>query len=130
MRRSFTFFPQHEGTTVFHHHAERRVTTDGVPPVRHISGCGWIWKATGEEIRGEEITPNPGEGERRETKSGRLAKSGTKSGCQTGCKSLIIQGLYRLKIYGLIFKKLKNLQFRFTIRTTKLKKKDYMVAPY
>ena len=43
--------PQHEGTTVFHHHAARRVTTDGVPPVRRMSGYGPIWKAVEEEIR-------------------------------------------------------------------------------
>ncbi|GFZ04289.1 midasin-like protein [Actinidia rufa] len=69
-------FPQHKGTKVFHHHAEHRFTTDGVPPVRHISGHGWSSKAIGDEIKEAKILPNPGEREKRETKSGRWSNPG------------------------------------------------------
>ncbi|GFS37198.1 auxin canalization protein [Actinidia rufa] len=62
--------PQHEGTTVLHHHAARRLTTDGVPPVRRMSGYdgfGRQWKKKSGRKKG---VPNHGEDKNMENKSG------------------------------------------------------------
>ncbi|GFZ03319.1 hypothetical protein Acr_15g0019270 [Actinidia rufa] len=58
--------PVKNGTTVFHHHAVLSVTTDGVYPA--VDGFG----SHPRRNQGHKIgKPNAGDGERRETKSGR-----------------------------------------------------------
>ncbi|GFZ13806.1 hypothetical protein Acr_23g0021910 [Actinidia rufa] len=79
---------KNEGTTVFHHHAVLRVTTDGVTPVRDISGCGWIWKPSVKKSGVQNCKPNPRGGERRETKSGRWPNPGPSPDAKQPVKAL------------------------------------------
>ncbi|GFS45294.1 hypothetical protein Acr_00g0095270 [Actinidia rufa] len=74
---------KNEGTTVIHHDAEDRVTTDGGTPVRPTSSCGRISKAIGEEIRKTKILAKPGRRSIAGEQIREMAKSGTISGCQT-----------------------------------------------
>ena len=79
---------KNEGTTVFHHHAEHRVTSDGGTPVRDISGCEWIWKTIGEDIREIKMQVKPGRRRKEGEEIREMAKFGTISGCQTGSYGL------------------------------------------